>query len=170
MGIYKILGAIFIVSSFMYIGYYASYMLKKRKVFISDMLSALLLVKSEIVCRFTPLTDVFKNISEIYDGDVREFFAELYNKVQNEEDDLICVWKRLLEKYSYLKKEDIDTICRYGEVLGRYDSAEQSTVIEQINERLKVRLELSEKEYENKGKLYRGCSLSFGIIAVLMII
>lgn len=167
----KLVGSILIISSFLYAGCCAALTLKKRVRFLNDMLCAIVSARSEIVSRFTPVADVFKLLSESYDGDAGELFYDLHTALEGSGDvNLSDVWNRGIKRLVYLTREDADTISRYGDILGRYEPSCQGLAMDGITERLKLRLSIAEKEYEQRAGLYRGCGLGLGIIAVLVII
>lgn len=138
---------------------------------LRSFMSALQVIKAEIIFRSAPLPDILKEISAKQSGAAGIFFGKTYLSMQKGKDFWSSCQKWTPDLYSFgLTDSDIKLISDALYALGRYDSHSQA---ESINNSL-IALDAANKEAKElcaqKGRLYRAMGVTAGIAIALIIV
>ena len=159
----KLIGALFLLLSATVCGFYLSNRLKLRRDFLLSFTTFLTNLETNIrytsddiitlVKRSSPnyLTDIFYTDSQIF----TDYWCESVSKIPK----------------SYgLKPDDYSLLNEFGKLLGTTDIEGQLNHIELYNTLFNNSLNNSNKEYKNKGKLYRLLGFFCGAVLAIMFI
>ena len=138
---------------------------------LKGMISALQIVKAEIVFRRTSIPDIIQLITSQTDGGVRDWFLDLDNAM-DQGVSFPSAYQKLLPSLSSLTltASDIELLSQGFRILGKYDASSQAEVLSGVLARLDEELVQASTDASQKGKLYRALSLSAGIMLALIVL
>ena len=165
----KIVGVLMIIGSSGFLGRYIYILLKDRRDLLRELISAVDILQAEIVFKRSELCEAFEVICRRIGGKSRIFWSSVTDKLK-EGEKLETAFEQSSKHLSArgMTKEDGDILMSFCSVLGRYDSYEQASMLKNIRIMLERQYAQSEKEFSEKGRLYRALGLSIGIIAALV--
>ncbi len=146
--------------------------LRDRVTTLKSFVSALQIIKAEIVFRALPIPDILQIIINERRGSAAEFFSAIMSTMQSESSSF---W-RAVQKNSHmlsgfcLTESDIRLISSALYPIGRYDGTSQSDALTSAVSALDAELESASLDLGQKGKLYRSLGMTAGIMLALIVI
>jgi len=146
--------------------------LRERIAALKSFITALQILKAEIVFRALPIPQILHRIEEECIGPAGSFFSAAALTMQQENIDFHSVAENQLEnlKHYNLKKGDIRNIAEALHALGRYDAGAQAQALTAAEVSLQQELDDIRKEAAQKGKLYQAVGLTAGIMLALVML
>lgn len=160
-----------IIGSSGFLGSYIYKTLKNRRDILKEMLTAIDILQAEIVFKRAELSQAILEAAMRVKGISSVFWHSVYDII-NKGEGIDKAFDMSLNdmKMKGLTKEDVDIIGSLTGILGKYDSLEQAQMLKNVKELINVQWRESDREFKEKGKLYRALGLSFGIIVALVMI
>lgn len=165
----KLIGAAAVFISCAYAGFSVSDRLKKRGLYLRNIVIALDLLETEISFGGSRIKQAFARIDAA--SDTRGLFNAAAGKV--EELGIKKAWKEAVEeKRDELRftESDAEELMSLGERLGMTDTENQIKNIRYVKKRLEARADEAEGEYERMGRLYRSGGALIGLFLILLLI
>ena len=157
---YTLLLLILILSSLL--GKYLAKRYKNRLKELEEMRTALNIFKTKINFTYSPIPEIFEEISKNISGNVGKIFKTAKEKMQNTTANI--AWEEALEEvYSNLNDEDIYTLKNLSKLLGQTDIQGQTSQIDitQIKEAV--------EEKQKNEKLYSKLGTTIGLAIVIIL-
>lgn len=158
---------VFVIAT--YIGILSANRYKNRVVDLKEMQSALNMLETKIKFTYSPLPDIFVEISEHVNPNISHVFRIASIKMDNM--NATDAWEQAIDiSYTNLNKEDINTIKRLGKLLGKTDVEGQVSEIKLVKKFLETQIDKAEIECNKNEKLYRtlGVVSGMGIVIILI--
>ena len=159
----KLIGALLLLLSATVCGFYLSNRLRLRRDFLLAFLEFLTNLETNIRYTSSDIITLVKRSSPNYLSDI--FYTESHTFIE--------YWSESIGKIpkSYgLKTDDYSLLGEFGKLLGTTDIEGQLNHIELYKNLFNNALYNSEKEYKNKGKLYRLLGFFCGAVLSIMFI
>lgn len=160
-----------IIGSSGFLGSYIYKTLKNRRDILKEMLTAIDILQAEIVFKRAELPGAISEAAARVKGLSRAFWqsvSDIINKGEGIDKAFAAALNDMRMKG--LTKEDVDIISSLTGILGKYDSLEQAQMMKNVKELINIQWRESDREFKEKGKLYRALGLSFGIVIALVMI
>ena len=152
-----------------YIGILSANRYKNRVVDLKEMQSALNMLETKIKFTYSPLPDIFEEISEHVNPNISHVFRMASIKMDNM--NATDAWEQAIDiSYTNLNKEDINTIKGLGKLLGKTDVEGQVSEIELVKKFLETQIDKAESECTKNEKLYRTLGIVSGMGIVIILI
>lgn len=152
-----------------YIGILSANRYKNRVVDLKEMQSALNMLETKIKFTYSPLPDIFEEISEHVNPNISHVFRMASIKMDNM--NATQAWEQAIDiSYTNLNKEDINTIKGLGKLLGKTDVEGQVSEIELVKKFLETQIDKAESECNKNEKLYRTLGIVSGMGIVIILI
>ena len=158
---------VFVVAT--YIGILSASKYKNRVVDLKEMQSALNMLETKIKFTYSPLPDIFEEISEHVNPNISHVFrmASIKMDSMNATD----AWEQAIDiSYTNLNKEDISTVKGLGKLLGKTDVEGQISEIELVKKFLEIQIDKAENECNKNEKLYKTLGIVSGMGIVIILI
>lgn len=168
----KLIGAVFIIAASSGIGFCFSVKLKEKAEKLRTAEEFFKVAESEVLYTMLPSAEIICRLAkdEVFDG----FCAvKICAKMCERGIGFPNAWEegiKVFEKEVSLTKGEKETLENFGNIFGRYDIESQIKGIKGIEERISGYRKSAEKEYFDKGKLYRRLGVLFGAGVVAVII
>lgn len=169
----RIIGSVCILIGCSAAGILAGKKLADHERTLGDLLSALDIIESEIVCRLTPIPEAIQiawqsaragHCCKRFLGMCLEGLAEAGPQ------DFVRIWRGAAdETLGLLPNEERQAIADLSRSLGRYDAEEQAAAIGSVRMRYERFLAAAEKERQRSAKVYRTLGVTVGIAAVIVL-
>lgn len=100
------------------------------------------------------------------------FLLKIKEAVLDGETNMRMLWEKSVKDFNpyYLKKEDTQILSDIGNTLGAYDTENEIKSLDGIKKLLSLNLNEAEKEYTEKGKIYRILGVMGGLLAAIVFI
>ena len=152
-----------------YIGILSANRYKNRVVDLKEMQSALNMLETKIKFTYSPLPDIFEEISEHVNPNISHVFRMASIKMDNM--NATDAWEQAIDiSYTNLNKEDINTIKGLGKLLGKTDVEGQVSEIELVKKFLEIQIDKAENECNKNEKLYKTLGIVSGMGIVIILI
>lgn len=162
----KFAGAVFIILSASYIGFYRAEILRKRLMYLKNIKVSLNILESEISFSQNVLTRVFIRIDGIID--TNGLFSRAAEKMSRT--GVKKAWCEAVDSSDmYLKKQDKEALYIFGEGLGMSDKDNQLKNIRHTKDMIDSLLKEAENEYEKNAKLYRSAGFLTGLFFAVLL-
>ncbi|KXZ39631.1 stage III sporulation protein AB [Alkalithermobacter thermoalcaliphilus JW-YL-7 = DSM 7308] len=164
---------IILVSSF-FLGEEIHSTYKKRNKDVSDLIKLLEILNMELRFGLYTLSEAFFKISQKKDFRLCEFFYNLANKLETENDNTLedafdgCAY--LLYEKTFLKAEEIEELKNLILNLGKSDFYSQENIIKLGIENIKKIQKKTQEEVLSKGLLYKKISVIMGLLLVIILL
>lgn len=165
----RLTGGFLIAAVCVYIGFYLSDRLKKRRDFLLAFINALGVLKTEISFSKNDIAQIFSGLDE--NKALCGFFRRCAEGI--EERGLKKSWERALLcvcDEAALLSCDKTLILQLGSELGRSDSTTQAETVDRARSLIMTRYEEAEEEYLRLSKVYRSCGALAGIFFIIIFI
>lgn len=131
-------------------------------------------LKGEINYRLTPLNEACFRVGKDCRHEIGQIFITFSKLLAAKSaEDGSALWQQALQKEKnryHLNDEDYALIGEFGRGLGHMDKKMQQGNIEMMQEKLKMTLNLAQKEQEKSGKLRTGMGILVGACISILII
>jgi stage III sporulation protein AB len=168
----KLIGSALVICCCTLLGLKATGRIRQHIRALSGLLSALDIMKSEILDMLTPLPELMKLLSEQAREPAREMFAECLRLMREEG----CrsfreSWRRaVLETADLcLLPEEEEVLCELGVSLGRYNAEDQCRAIDRAAKRLELFLQLEERDRAERGRLNAFLGFGAGVTVAILL-
>ncbi len=164
----KLAGALCIVLSASYIGFYRAETLRKRLMYLRNIKISLNMLESEISFSQNILERVFKRIDGI--SNTEGLFLKTSERIG--EMGIKMAWNTSVDDVSAdmcLKKQDKEALYIFGEGLGMSDKDNQIKNIRHTENMIDSLLNEAEDEYRKNGRLYRSAGFLTGLFAAVIL-
>lgn len=167
----KLIGAIMIAGACSAMGISMHRSLNARVFSLKGLISALQIIKAEIVFRRTSIPDIMHLIVLQTEGGVKDWFISLAAAMDHGSS-FPSAYQKLMADLSSLSltASDIALLSQGFNVLGKYDAVSQSEILSGVLARLQGEWEQANADAAQKGKLYRALTLSAGIMLALIVL
>lgn len=170
----KLLGSVLIFGSCAALGLNARQELHRRVAAIDALITALELMRSEILCRRAAIPEIVALLAENGSEIVRALFSGLSRKLENPDGlSLGYLWRQNLREQREslgMARQTCETACGAADYLGRYDAAEQAEGLKLVSDRLAAERQAAQEELRQKGDLYRTCGIAVGLLVILALL
>ena len=167
--IYKLMGAIFIISGTSVYGFVRAMKPYRRYKMLTKIDTALSLMINEISFTNSCIDDIFRHISE--SAGVDGIFK---TTAQMSKDISLCErWLRSIKTDSdrlYLKKEDCEALSVLGSELGMTDRKGQIKNIEHTRIGIRTLINEAHEEYLRESKMMKGLGILSGLFFVILLL
>lgn len=169
----RIFGVLLICFSTVMMGMSVAKRINTRSKVLSEFISALDLMMTEINCLLTPIEEMLEKLVLETQEPIRRFFYQCLSarKVKKEQR-FQEIWFSELKTADYLclNEADIALLSEIGNSFGKYSGEEQVRMMKGIHRKL-VQLQASAQEDCMKnGRLYRNLGITCGIALVILLI
>ncbi|MFA7468301.1 MAG: stage III sporulation protein SpoIIIAB [Desulfotomaculaceae bacterium] len=168
---FKLIGAILLISTCGYVGWQVSRSYAHRPVELRQFMSALQMLETEIIYAATPLPDALSGIAERVDTRVSSFFAQAAKELKTTRGSSAReAWSAALDRYradSTLDRGDLGILNSLGYNLGISDRDDQAKHLRLTLEQLKMAHARAEETAVKNVKLWNYVGLLGGMIIVL---
>ncbi|MCH5185356.1 MAG: stage III sporulation protein AB [Oscillospiraceae bacterium] len=164
----KLTGALCIVLSTTCIGFYRADILKKRTVYLKNIISSLCMLESEISFSQNILRRVFIHIDGM--SDTAGLFLKAAERTEGQ--GIRDAWKSAVDdtaKEMCLKRNDIEVLYLFGENLGMSDRESQIKNIRHTVDMMGPLLDEAEEDYKKNGRLCRGAGILSGLFFAVIL-
>lgn len=163
---YLILFVILIISSII------GRMLSKKYIYrlaeLEEMQNALNVLKNKIRFTYSPIPEVFEEISKMTSKEISKIFKKAKSKMQVTTAGM--AWEEAIEEsQSYLNKEDKQKLKTLSKLLGKTDTDGQISQIEITENFLQEQVKQATKEKEKNEKLYLKLGTIMGLAIVVIL-
>lgn len=161
----KLVGAVMTAFACGYFGFYISTNLKTRMTSLSEIVSSLEMLESEINFSINRLKKAFERI------DKNGLFKSASEKI--DEIGIKKAWENAIENNSgrlCITDSDKDILLMLGKNLGKTDTDDQIKNIKYIKTMIASQAKQATEEYNRLGKLYRSGGVLVGVMAVIILI
>ena len=143
---------------------------KERVVELKDFKSALNLLKAKIKYTYSPIPEIFLEISNKFENTVGDVFKISREKMKK--GDAGKAWESAIDEYNLLNisKEDKKILKGLGKLLGKTNKEGQISEIELTEQFLDMQIENAEKERIKNEKLYKTLGGVVGCTLVIILI
>ena len=163
---YTLLLLILILSSLL--GKYLAKRYKNRLKELEEMRTALNIFKTKINFTYSPIPEIFEEISKNISGNVGKIFKTAKEKMQNTTANI--AWEESLEEvYSNLNDEDIYTLKNLSKLLGQTDIQGQTSQIDITQKFLETQIKEAVEEKKKNEKLYSKLGTTIGLAIVIIL-
>lgn len=163
---YTLLLLILILSSLL--GKYLAKRYKNRLKELEEMRTALNISKTKINFTYSPIPEIFEEISKNISGNVGKIFKTAKEKMQNTTANI--AWEEALEEvYSNLNDEDIYTLKNLSKLLGQTDIQGQTSQIDITQKFLETQIKEAVEEKQKNEKLYSKLGTTIGLAIVIIL-
>ncbi|WP_082238836.1 stage III sporulation protein AB [Niameybacter massiliensis] len=170
----KIMGILMIFTGCSLTGICIDMRYRKRIKELEYLIYAFEYLKGEINYRLTPLHEACFRVGKDCRHEIGQIFITFSTLLQaRNAEDGGALWRQALEneKHRYhLNDEDYELIYEFGRGLGHVDKQMQQGNIEMMQEKLKMTLNMAQKEQEKSGKLRTGMGILIGACISILII
>lgn len=167
----KILGGIMLTAATTAIGLSVARDLRKRVQILSQLCSAIEIMRGEILSRMTPIPELFEALSKEMDAPVSTFFLNAMIQMKNlGNHPFLTIWRNAIDMTPelMLTKDELSALRDLGYVLGRYGSTEQAGILDFAKRRFDGFLEAARVEREKKGRISIAFGVAAGLLCVIM--
>ena len=164
----KLLGAIMIVGSCTLIGLSTNRRLHNRVLVLQEWLSILQEIKSEIVFRSAPITDIMRRFAEKENYFTSKYFQSIYSNLELFGLQTAAEQSKGKLEELPLTENDLIELNHIFDVIGRYDILTQTEALSRVIMSMEEQLQDAKLQYGQKGKLYQAVGLSCGIALALI--
>lgn len=167
----KWLGVLLMASGGMMTGASASARLQRRVRVLSAMLTALELLKGEIVTLLTPLPEATARIADMEQLEVQPLFRHLEAELPAlGEQSFAVLWERAVDGSGLpFSAEERRCLLQLGESLGRFDADVQAAALSRCMQMLERFLADAQTKADGDGRLCRGLGLSGGLMLAILL-
>ena len=171
--IFKLIGAVVILISSIFIGTVLSNNYKKRPVHLKELQNCLYVLKSEMSFLMNYLPTALLNVYKTSHHQIGEIFKDCSSfLVTNPSDGVYAAWQKSIQKNisnTSLNQEDKNVILSFGRLLGETDLEMQINNILMMIEKLKFQEQKAEYERQKNQKISKSLSIMGGIAIVVLI-
>ncbi len=164
----KFVGAVFILLSASYIGFYKANTLRKRMVYLNNIRTSLHMLESEIFFSQNILFRVFKRISNL--SDTCGLFSNAAEGIN--EFGIKRAWERAVdETYEKmcLKNQDREVLYIFGANLGMSDKESQIKNIKHVVDMINSLYDGAAEDYKKNAGLYRSAGFLAGLFFAILL-
>ena len=168
----RLSGVFLIIGAGSAMGFYKSYLLKRRSQEIIMLQNAFRLLETEIYHTRLPVPLALEAAGCRQPEAVRSFFDRVCDYMERDCMPLYQAWEAALEKMKHdtcLKDEELDAIYSFGQSLGIGDVTEQLKHFQLLQQRLQYALEQSEAQYIQKARIWQYMGICVSMTTVLLV-
>ena len=168
----KILGAALILFGTCAWGFQRVKKLAYHVTTLDGVIASLERMKNEICVGFVPMKSVMERMSENADGPMREFFAEVSDKMEGlRRESFEMIWCTGVENARQLKldRDERAVLSSLGAVLGKYDRRTQRSYIDKACSELARFRERAEHDREVNTRVHAYLGIAAGIFSVVVL-
>lgn len=169
---HRIVGICLMVAASTALGFRMSLDLYKRTCSLRELKRVMELIRGEIRYGVTPLNEAFQAAAQHSEMPFGEFLSEASVTMEKRDGKTLAVIleenRSLLQKGTELKDADVSAFVRAGGRLGHLDVEMQMRTIELYLEELEKECAAAEKEYQEKGKVYRYLGFMGGLFLAVV--
>ena len=168
----KIAGAAFIICGRLGFGAAEIAGLNRRVRLLSGLISALELMRGELINRLTPMSDILELIKRETSGPVRDFFSSVLLGMENlGEKSFSEIWSRAVRSSGLdLTEPEERALRELGASLGRYDVQLQAAALQRTAARFELFLREAEERRKRDGKIHALFPIAAGVSVILILI
>ena len=160
---------LFVFITAAYIGILLSNKYKNRVIDLKEMQCALNMLETKIKFTYSPLPDIFEEISNHVNANISHIFRMASIKMDNT--NAGEAWEKAIDmSYTNLNKEDINIIKGLSKLLGKTDVDGQISEIELVKKFLETQIENAETDCKKNEKLYKTLGIVSGMGIVIILI
>lgn len=135
---------------------------------LEEMKTALNILKTKIKFTYSPLPEIFEEISEKQKGNIGKIFKKAKENMKNNTADE--AWKKAIsEEKNNLIDEDRYTIKNLSKMLGQTDIEGQISQIEITEKFLEIQIQEANIEKQKNEKLYSKLGVTIGLAIVIIL-
>ena len=159
---YRVLGVLSVVSSSIMMGIFLANDLKKRGEILKEIRQAAVYIKSDLEYRAPEIEDCFFNRGH--------FFSRVAELIKERDLPPKLALKFACEELKEITVEDREIIYSYADNISAEEIGGQIANISQLISGLDEKISAAEREYKEKGRLYRsgGALVGLGIVILLI--
>lgn len=166
----RMIGAVLVMAGTVGLGWRGVERLGERVEVLRGLQGAAAYLEEELAFRFTPLPQLFGQLSQNRKGAVGTFFGSVGKKMAQGDGPLRQIWQQAVEEtLPMLKDEEQQTVAELGEVLGQYDAQTQVQTLKLTGERLAAFYLAAQEERSRLGKVYLALGVAGGLVTVLIL-
>lgn len=169
----KFIGSIMITAAAAMIGFLKVKSLSEHVKALNAVISALEVMRAEILFRLTPLPEIMSQLSRNSDDPISCFFESCAEKLKTETSKpFTAIWNEALSEHPELpfSQEERTVLADLGTVLGRYDPEQQAKAIGLAESRLDRFLKKAEAVRATQGRMYGALGVIIGICIVIVLL
>lgn len=169
----RIFGVILICISTAMMGMSAGKRVHTRSKVLSEFISALDLMITEISCLLTPIEEILEKLVKETPEPIRGFFYQCLSARRTKEEARFQeIWLKELKSAEFLclSEVDIALLSEIGNSFGKYSGEEQVRVMKGIQRKLVKLQATAQEECMKNGRLYRSLGITCGIALVILLI
>lgn len=166
----KVVGAILIIAAFSLLGAARVAELKCRARRLAALVSALELMRGEVVDRLAPMPEIAERLAATGPEESRGFFRRLSSDMECLGEKAFSeIWSSCAADLG-LRHDETETLCDLGRSLGRYGIDEQEAAIARCMSLLGAFTDAARSEAASGGRLYGGLGITAGLLLAVMLI
>ncbi len=162
---YIMLVIVFVLSTIL--GRKLSMKYKNRLVELENMKIALNIFKTKINYTYSPIPEIFDEISNKIGGNIGKIFKTAKEKMKFENANI--AWEESIKKESYLNQEDIEILKNLSKLLGQTDAKGQISQIDVTQNFLENQIKEAYEEKMKNEKLYCKLGTTIGLAIVIIL-
>lgn len=170
----KIIGAVLIVGSGIYLSGNITMAMKRRLQELYALKTLMVLLEGDISYSISTLPECFLEISEKVDSPFDEWLHSLGNQLLNYEvggfESIFQASIQTLKRDSYLRQEDMELILNLSGLLGFLDKDMQCNLVKLTRSRIEETIVQVEKGMKNQTKIIHTVGVLIGILIVIILI
>lgn len=169
----RLLGAFFLVGGTAAMGFRASGKLRMRITVLSELATAIELIRSDLAFRQSDIPDLMKDLAERIAEPVRSLFRACCERESSlGQVSFSQVWNDAMTECGGLslttrEKRELSSI---GTILGRYDVDGQLSALGALHHRMEQLYDEAVRERENKGRVYSTLGVVTGLGLVILLL
>ena len=158
-----------VLASMLLMGVRMSSRLKKRSIFLGEILLLISQISIEIEYVSLPVLEIFNKLNE--SGSCKSLdFISLCLKLMQKGEDFFTSWQKALEQSELpLKKEEREKLLAFGGMLGTSDAAGQSSMLAVYREYFSFYRDSAKAEYEKYSRMWIGLGAVAGVGAFILL-
>lgn len=165
----RLLGGLLLTAGTTAVGLGFSRRLGARVRVLSQICSAIEIMRGEILTKMTPIPELFQKLADELDEPVAQLFSRALEGMQSlGSRSFLRIWREAIQKSAelMLSEDEQAALGELGYVLGRYGSTEQAAILDFAKRRFEGFLEQAREQREKRGK----SGVIFGLAAGLLVL
>ena len=170
----KLIGCGLIIGASSLVGFIFAEDLKRRVIQLRELQSAIVQLQNYMIFVHSTLPEAFKRISERCTEPINSLFAEVGDKLANNEVDnvyeAVSIAINHVPKSFKLKKEDRDILLDLARGLEETDLEGHKKIFLLVDENLRKNIEDADCQMSKNVKMYRYLGFSFGAVVAILLV